>query len=226
MSDNSWTFGTIVRRAYQVVREQGIGALFFKILGETVYRRVIVITRSLDEPVADATPRLPVEICLLDESQVEAYVRFRPDTTPAEVMRRLRAGHACYVAWWQGEIVYAAWSVTRTAWIDYLACAIELAPDTVYVYQAFAAPQVRGLGLVGAVIQARVRALRPQGYRTMLAVVMPENVRARKALAQVGYRVCGTLGYVRFAKWRYYFYRPARAEGHCLRILGRDRHAV
>jgi hypothetical protein len=43
----------ILRYAIVGVRAEGVAALWFKVLGEAIYRRVIVIERLLEEPIPD-----------------------------------------------------------------------------------------------------------------------------------------------------------------------------
>ena len=58
----SWTWRQILKRAAEVIREEGLRSLWFKILGETACRRVMLMERPLNEPVEQMTARLPVTI--------------------------------------------------------------------------------------------------------------------------------------------------------------------
>ena len=202
-----WSARMVLRRAIEVVRNEGIAALWFKVLGETVYRRAIVIERRLEEPIDDVAARVPVVLGLLDEKQIEEYVRLRPEADPREVLRRLREGQLCHTASHDGRLVYVSWASMRRAWIEYLEREIELAPEEVYSYEVFAAPEFRGTGIMAATGVFRLRYFRDRGYRRIIAVVMPENKRAFRAFVKLGYRSCGTMGYVRIGPWRREFSR-------------------
>jgi hypothetical protein len=135
--EKRWTWQQILQRAVKIWREEGLKNLWFKILGETVYRRAVLVERPLNEPVAAVTPILPLVIGLLSEVEVVEYLSFRPETDAATVRSRLEAGHLCFVARHKGCIVSGAWIGTGRGWIDYLACEICLATDEAYLYESF-----------------------------------------------------------------------------------------
>lgn len=73
------TWGRIRRRARDVLREQGVRSLWFKVLGKTVYRRTVVFERTLDTlPVASLPPDA-IDIGQLAHTEIDAYLRLRPD---------------------------------------------------------------------------------------------------------------------------------------------------
>jgi SAM-dependent methyltransferase len=200
-----WTWRSALARAVTIARDEGLRSLWFKILGETGYRRLLVMELRLDEPLADVPLRVPAVIEPLRGSDVGDYVAFRPDTDPAEVRRRVAAGHLCFVARCQGRIVHACWAATGLAWVDYLAREVPLAPDEVYHYDSFTAPDLRGRNLSSARVTVAARHFRAAGYRRLVAVVVPESSRARRPLEKAGYRVVGRVGYIRLARWRWDF---------------------
>src|SRR5437899_2705017 len=132
-----WTWSRVLRRAIEVLRGEGIRSLWFRILSETGYRRVVLMERLLDAPITEMTACLPVVIDLLKDTEVAEYTGFRPGVDPSKIRRRLAAGQWAFVARHEGRIVHAGWAATEQAWIDYLACAIGLAADEVYQYESF-----------------------------------------------------------------------------------------
>ena len=192
-------------RAVTIARDEGLRSLWFKILGETGYRRLLVMERPLDKPLADVPLRVPAIIKPLRGSDVGDYLAFRPDTDPAEVRRRLAAGHLCFVARCQGRIVHACWAATGLAWVDYLARGVPLAPDEVYHYDSFTVPELRGRNLSPARVTVAARHFRAAGYRRLVAMVLPESGQARRTLEKAGYCVVGRIGYVRLGRWRWDF---------------------
>jgi SAM-dependent methyltransferase len=175
-----------------------------------VYRRVVLMERLLGEPIAELTARFPVAIDLLKETEVDEYTSFRPDADPLEICRRLEAGQWCFVARHEGRIVHACWAATGRAWIDYLGCAITLAPDEVYQYDSFTAPDVRGRNLAAVRVIVAARYFRQANYRRLVAVVVPENTLAFRPLEKAGYRPFGVMGYVKISRWRWNFCRVNR----------------
>jgi GNAT superfamily N-acetyltransferase len=193
-----------------VLRDEGVKSLGFKILGETVYRRVILMERLLDEPIAEVTGRLPVAIDLLEATEIDEYVRFRLGADPFEVRHRLAAGQWAFVARHEGCIVHAGWTTAKRAWIDFLAREIALAPDEVYQYESFTAPGFRGQNLAAVRITEMMHYFRKAQYRRMIAVVVPENTPAFRPLEKAGYRPFGLMGYVQIGRWRRNFCRVNR----------------
>ena len=222
-----------LRRAAQVLREEGAWSLCYRVLGETVYRRVVVFERRLDGPVVEVMPRLPVVLGLLQETEVDEYAALRPDSDPADVRRRLCRngnGQQCFTARHGGRLVHVCWVATGRAWIDYLDREVLLAPDEAYTYEAFTAPGFRGQNISPARSSYLQRTLRVAGYRRLLAVIMPENRPAFRPLEKAGYQRAGTLGYFQIGPCRRHFGRldrtdlgPAQWDDVAWR-MGTDRH--
>lgn len=204
-----WTIEAALTRAAIVWREGGLNHLWFKILGETVYRRAELMERSLVEPRRAPTVAVTVEIAQLGEDEIDDYMKLRPDVDPAAVRARLTAGQRCFVARHDGHIIHASWSATGQAWIDYLEREIQLAPDEVYVYETYSAPAFRGRNVGTLRSACDTQFFRDAGYRRALAVVMPENASGMYWLKKCGYRRIGVVGYVKVGPWRWDFCRKA-----------------
>jgi GNAT superfamily N-acetyltransferase len=199
-----------VARAVDVLRHEGAGSLWFRILGETVYRRVVLMERLLSEPIAELAAHLPVAIDLLKETEVDEYTSFRPEVDPFEIRRRLDAGHRAFVARHGGRIVHAGWAAAGGAWIRYLSCEITLAADEAYQYESFTTPGFRGFNIAPLRITEMMRYFRGAGFRRLIAVVVPENAPAFRPLEKSGYRPFGVMGYVKIGRWRWNFCRMSR----------------
>jgi len=210
--DGTWTWQRILQRATEVLRGEGFRSLWFKILGETVYRRMVLMERLLNEPIPEVTVRLPVVISLLREIELDEYLSLRPGPDPSDIRRRLAAGQWCFVARHEGRIIHARWATTRRAWIDYLACEIRLAPDEVYTYESFTAPSFRGQNVAPVQAMESLHCFRDAGYRRSLAAIMPENKPAFRPLEKLGYRPLGVMGYLKVGPWRYDFCRVKRGS--------------
>lgn len=202
-----WTPRTVLLRAIEVLRHEGVIALLFKVLGETVYRRAIVIARPLDEPIPAIVPRVPVEIGLLEETEAEEYARLRPEVDAAEVRRRLREGDLCFVARHSGRLAHVSWTATGRARIDYLGCVVPLAAGEVYTYETTTAAELRGRDIAPAVAAFKEHYLRRRGHRRLVGIVMPENRKVLGSFHKTGYRPIGVMGCFRLGRWRRDFHR-------------------
>ena len=212
LKGDRWTSRRILKRAKEVLHEEGLRSLWFKILGETVYRRVVLLECPLDEPIAEVTSSLPVVIDLLRDTELDEYIALRPEADPSKIQRRLAAGQRCFVARYEGRMVYASWTATGRALIDYLATEIPLAPDEVYSYEALTSPHVRGLNIAPALYSRIMRHFRDAGYRRVVKAIMPENIPAFRANEKVAARPFGVMGYVKVGLWRRDFCRVRRGS--------------
>jgi hypothetical protein len=77
------------RRAAEVLRTEGARSLWFRILGETAYRRAILVERLLQEPVADQQPGVDVEVRPLTPEDLDEYLAHRSGSNVTEIRTRL-----------------------------------------------------------------------------------------------------------------------------------------
>jgi predicted GNAT family acetyltransferase len=208
-----WTFRLAWQRASEILREEGLKTLWFKILGETVSRRVLLLERTLLEPIPDVITRLPVTIGLLKTAEIAEYMEFREGTPLHEVQRRLDAGHSCFVARYQGCLVSTSWAAIRQAWMHYLSREVPIAPGEVYIYDSFTKTDLRGRGVSQAVGVEMLRHFHRAGYKLAVRAISPENRASLQAAAKTGYRFYGVMGYVNIGPWRRDLYRTDRKEG-------------
>jgi RimJ/RimL family protein N-acetyltransferase len=201
----------MLERANEVLRQEGARSLWFKILGETVYRRLLLLERPLQEPIPEVKARIPVEIRLLQKTQIGEYLEFRAEANEAEVRSQLDAGHWCFVARHQGQIVSARWVTASHVWIDYLSYTLPLAAGEVYPYDLFTRPDFRGLAVSPVTSARMLRYFQTAGYRRMVTTILPENQPSLRAVAKTGYRPYGLIGYVKIGPWKRHFYRAKNA---------------
>ncbi len=199
--------GNVIDRASEILRSEGARVLWFRILGETVYRRMILFERWLEQPVAAAGCEVPVAISQLQMHEVNEYVAFRANVDPAEIRSRLEQGHQCWIVRRQGTIVHTIWAAIGSAWVRYLDCEIRLAADEAYIYESYTAPAFRRLNINAARAGAMARYFRDRSFVRLLALVMPENPAGIQATVSAGYRTTGVIGRVSLGPWRRHFSR-------------------
>lgn len=194
-------------RAAGVLREEGAASLWFRALGEFVYRRLVLVERPLHEPLPEIRCGIAVETGLLKPSEVTDYFALRPDADRGDIARRFEGGHRCLIARHGGRLVHVCWVATERAWVEYLATEIPLASDEAYSYDSFAAPDLRGQNLSSSQLKHMLQYLRDNGFRRSVGLVMPENTRGRRTAAKLGYRAFGVMGYVQVGPRRWHFRR-------------------
>lgn len=202
-----WTPRSAIRRAVVVLRSEGARSLGFKLLGETVYRRVVVLGRSLAGPLLRFDPPPGVEIDRLRPAEIDRYLALRPAADGREIERRLAAGDRCLVARLDGRIVHAGWLASRPVWSDYLGMDVAPRPGEAYVYESFTDPAHRRSGITAARSTVALRLARDEGHRSIIGIVMPENRAAFGPARKMGFAPCGVIGWVGVGRWRYEFDR-------------------
>ena len=202
-----WTIKSTLRRVVEVLLEEGLKNLWFKVLSVTFYRRAVLIERILDEPIHPMTSRIPVTIKLLERSNIDEYCEFHQDATISDIQKRLDSGHWCFIARFQGSIVHTCWAASRALWFEYLFREIQLAPDEVFVYNSYTDPSFRGLNISGVRILEMVRFFKGAGYRRLMGAVIPENKSAFRPGQKSGYRPVGIIGFIRIGPIKREFFR-------------------
>jgi hypothetical protein len=201
-----YTLMSVLRRGWTIWREEGWLVLWSRVLGETVYRRVLLL--ALDLP-----PRAPMPVDIsarwLRMDEAEFYAAFDPALTADQVQHRIASGRRCLVLEIEGRFVHSRWVSSKQAWIEYLSMPLALPDGTVYVYQSHTPGELRGKGYAtaGAVLGARL--LHREGYERVMSCIQPDRTLAYPPTFKAGYRPVGYLGWFQLG-WRFRFRRSAR----------------
>ncbi|HKW80804.1 MAG TPA: GNAT family N-acetyltransferase, partial [Casimicrobiaceae bacterium] len=209
---SAYARGSAAARALATLREEGLRSVWFKLLARCGYRRLLLLERPLDLPVADATPKLAVDIAMLVEAEVDQYRAFRPDTPRREVIERLRSGHLCFVARRDGRIVSGVWVAAQPVWSKFLRRWLDVAPGEAHVYDKFTDPAYRGRGIANAVRSRHLRHFQRAGFVRETGAVLPENISSLRDDARGGFRCYGVLASVGIGRWRRVFVRQPRRD--------------
>jgi GNAT superfamily N-acetyltransferase len=197
-----------LRRANELLRKEGIKGFWLKLLGEVGwYRRLLLLERPLPEPIPEIMPRLPITISLLNKTELDEYLEFRPKSNPSRIADRINANHWCFVARHDRLIISASWAATQRAWNFYLGAEVQVAPGDVYVYDSFTMLDFRGQSISPAIRAEMIRYFRAAGYQRMIMGVIPENEPSLRAVLKTGFRPFGTMGWIKIGPWQWDFYR-------------------
>ena len=199
-------------RAAEVFRTEGARSLYFKVLGETVYRRLRLLEKEVSALPAAGLCQLDVACRQLEPEEVGAYLQFRPGSEREETLRRLSAGHLCTAVWHEGSIIHAGWAGLGRCWIEYLDIYVDMSPDAAYVYEVWTAPEYRGRRVSSARWEHMGAWLLERGVRWEVGAVWPENQAVLRSSARGGYRNVGMIGYWGVGPLRWNFCRYDGAE--------------
>jgi GNAT superfamily N-acetyltransferase len=216
-----WTPSTVWQRALEVLRTEGIRSLWFRVLGETGYRRMIVMQRPYDLSLRDVEAGIPVTYGILEPHEIDEYLQLRPDADSDDIRLRLERRQVCLVARHEGHLIQACWVAFERVWIDYLRCWLYLEPGAVYPYDLYAVPEIRGKNVHRAHFPHMFRYFQNAGIRVIVGAFHPEN-RMHRIFARVGFEPVATIGVVRLGPWRRPFCRYAEGKPGRLAFSVRD----
>jgi hypothetical protein len=148
------------------------------------------------------TPGPRTELCPSDieartllASEVDEYCSVHPQTPPAEVCRRLNAGHSCVALWRNERIVASRWLSRERAEVEYLGLTVELPAGIEYHYDSHTVPEERRMRRQTLLREITFEIELAAGCTEVLFAVLPEN-RARLASLQPSAQRVGTLASV------------------------------
>jgi len=191
-----------MRRVVEIWRENGPRVLFWKVLGETVFRRMRYFERSLRDPIPLASPIPGVTVGELPPERWGELQQVHPGTSLQEIARRRRKGDRCFIATAQGRIAHLRWVAVERTWCEGLGAEIPLEGNAVYVYGSFTIPEMRGRNLATEVSKFCLRSLRQAGFERVVAVVDAEKQAGLRAVENAGYHSAGWLSVLRLGPWR------------------------
>ena len=202
--------GGAIGRAVGALRRDGLEAFAYKVASEAGFRRVLLLARPLDEPIADVVPTLPVEFASLGKDDIDDYLALRPDADRARIAAHLASGWNCHVLRHEGRIVSACWRADPPYWSSYLERTMPIADGDAYLTDAWTDAGYRGHALAHVLCLHQLRDLREKGFRSALRGTVPENRSALRAHAKSGFRPVAMLGRIRIGPWRRHFRRDWR----------------
>jgi GNAT superfamily N-acetyltransferase len=191
-----------MRRVVEIWGDGGPRVLFWKILGETVFRRMCYFERSLSDPIPPPSPMPGVTI---EELPAERWYELRqllPETGQEEIAGRLQRGHRCFIASADNRIVHMRWVAFGKSWSQELGAEVSLDPSAAFPHKSFTIPEMRRCGLAAEVSKFCLHTLRQAGYQRMVAVVDAENEAGLRAVENAGYHPAGWLAVLRLGPWR------------------------
>ena len=200
-------FRSILSRSWEIFQTLGIRGLWFKVLGETVYRRLAVFEKKLSADLPHPVVPENMEIQLLQASEIEEFVKFRTFNDHATVVDRLANGQICVVVKHRNEFIHCTWIAGGGVRIDYQDCDIELANGVAYAYEAYTSAAWRRRGVATMRSPALSHYCMEHGYKLRIAVVGIENRAAISATEKTGNIVAGELAYFGAGRFKKHYLR-------------------
>lgn len=200
--------GSAIRRAFTVLRDEGLTSFWFKLVSTFGYRRLLLLERPLGENLTRVEPRQRLDFGTLAVSDVDEHFAFRPELARAIILDRLRSAQACFCARHEGRMVASCWATKEPVWIEFLGCEYAVAPGEVYIFDAYTLPAYRGQGVAPALCMHQLSHFRQEGLRRAIRATLPENIPALRAHAKSGFRPYALLRSLKIGPWRFRVERP------------------
>ncbi len=188
----SWTLRKILSRAREVLHKEGLKSLWFRIIGEVCYRRAYLFQAWIDDLAGQfSAPELNISSLNLD--QVHIFIGFQSDVSVQEAEARLKNGHLAFVVWLNENPAHISWASPEKADMSYLFYTLSLPPDAIYIYNAYTKLEYRGRHLSSARFGWSLHYLQALGFQRLIAIAMPENQPAIRAIQRSGYKQIGII---------------------------------
>jgi GNAT superfamily N-acetyltransferase len=177
------------------------------------YRRLklVVIARSLLEPLPDLQPKIALEIREFEPTDLD-FVRqmYRPSEARA-CARRLAHGHKGLLALHKGQPVGYAWGCAEVE-PTLERVRLKLNPGDMLCVDAYTAPPFRSQGVQTALTLARVRLFRDLGYCRAITYIKRRNYPPLAVWRKIGGQIVGYIDFNRIGPWRRVHYRVGDIE--------------
>ena len=194
--------GSRIVRAWETLQHEGLRSFWFKLVDVLGYRRLLLLRRSLNEPLSTVDCQLPITMEWLRPEGFGDYHSMRPATDPRELARRLESGQRCLLARHNQRLVGSMWVVSGSAKIAYLECELPLTASTVYLCEIYTDLHCRGQSIAPALINDVLRRCREEGMQLAIQAILPENRAALRANAKNGFEVYALMSRLRLGLWR------------------------
>jgi GNAT superfamily N-acetyltransferase len=175
-------------RLRAVTRDGGLLYRARVALARLAWFECLVVAVELDAagPAREAPPG--VNARPLDDGDLDAFLRLRPEFGREQVEARLAAGHLGMSVWLGGELVAASWTRFDCIWVPILERSIPLGEGEAYTYDSYTGPAHRRRGIATARSQAAIEEMRARGYRRIVGCILPGNPAALNAALAAGAR--------------------------------------
>jgi len=187
--------------------------VWFKILAATVYRRVLLLERTLDGGIPMISPRVAVTIDCLDDTHMTEYLQLQPQGQELLIHNRFSHGHTCFGARYEGRLIAVAWATPhRIHMSPYVPLIMPLPDKSIYFYESFTEPGFRGLSIQVALCAHKMRYFGAKGFQRAVTGVVPENEPSRRVYAQCGFQPYEMIRFVMAGPYRRLLHAASRVH--------------
>jgi len=174
------------------------------------YRRIefIVFARSLEQPIPEVQPLVPVTIRLATLEDIPRFKKIVPPSAVRRFARRMAHSRFCFIALYHADIVAYCWATPEVS-LEVDNMNLNLEPHDIYFDDAYTVPTYRRRKLQTAVHLYRMRYVKQMGFRRAILIVDVHNYASLALVQKLGYRAIGRMTFTRILGKRWYLWSPA-----------------
>jgi len=167
-----------------------------------VYEKMFVFeTLPHETPGLKIVDKAKVDVKLLQAKSVSESKKLeRAGFRREEAEKRFKAGHLCFVAEKNGDIVNYVWVSFDATFVDEVGRKIRVGPQSAYRYDGYTVPEYRGLGILPVMLTRVADYLFQNRIEEIYDVVVSNNLPSLRAHEKVGSRKMGEITLIKLLR--------------------------
>ena len=186
---------SIWQKALSHIKQRGIINFTFLIirrLMRTILRiywnKTIILERSLEEPIREITPKIPVQIMQVTKNDVKILRGIVDEGKYRRFEERFKKDRICFAALHEDEAVGYAWLSLDDEYEPGSKIDVKLNDKEAYLYDDYVVPKYRQNRLQSLLQTNKLKYLHTKGYQIAIGIVEGNN--------PIGLRTCISVGFV------------------------------
>lgn len=168
-----------------------------------VYEKISVFETHESQPALKIVDKAKVDVRLLQGKSVSRLNKFEK-FRGGKAEKRFKAGHLCFVAEKNGDIVNYVWVSFDATFVDEIGRKIRVGPQSAYRYDGYTVPEYRGLGILPVALTRVADYLFQNGIEEIYDVVASDNLPSLRSHEKIGSRKMGEITLIKlFGSSRY-----------------------
>ena len=168
-----------------------------------MYKKIFVFKTPASKVTPKMVNRAKVEVRIAqsdDIPKLEKFERFRG----GKAEQRFKAGHLCFIAEKNGDIVNYTWVSFNETYVAGLERTIRIGSDYAYRYDGYTVPEYRGMGILPTVLTKAAEYLFQNEIKEIYDVVASNNFPSLRSHQKIGSMKMGEVTVIRLFNSRRY----------------------
>ena len=194
-------------------RTNAFTAVFGRIF---VYRKFFVFETSIPKAGSETASKVEVDVRLAQSDDISRLVRFKALERGA-VEERFEAGHLCFVAEKNGDIVFYLWVCLDDLFLDKLERKLRIGFDSAHFYSDYTIQEYRGMGIATVAMAGALDYLFRNGVKRVYGLISPNNIPSQRVVEKNGFRKMGEITLVKLFNLKRYKFEVETSKD-CARL--------